>query len=84
LTKFFSENERTYFALKQYNPINIAGFFAAKEAAVKARGGTIAQYEIVHNGNGKPYVEYGGYSMQLSIAHEEEFAIAFVVYESEG
>jgi len=85
LTRFFTHGEQTYFANKTTVHIHAAGFFAAKEAAVKAAGGTVMNYEVVHEHSGKPHIvsrnPVVGTNLHLSISHEHEFAVAFVVYE---
>ena len=77
-----------------------AGFFAAKEALVKALGtgfGHIKanETEIRHNSKGVPFFvlydnaeqaekRLGTTNIMLSISHERDFAVAFVVIEGRG
>lgn len=93
--KLFTEKEIEYLSGKGNQPTSVAGLFAAKEAVSKAIGTGIGSVnwkdiEIIHDGNGKPYVnlmgkgkertkELGIDNMELSISHEEDYAIAFVV-----
>ena len=56
------------------------GRFAAKEAYIKAGHSNISysSIEIMNDHNGKPYFTNDNNSL-LSISHEKEYAIAFVV-----
>ena len=76
LTRIFSAREREYLSKKGNNPINIAGFFAAKEAAVKVFGGNIKDFEVLHDTNGRPYIHCKNGNYCASISHEREFAVA--------
>lgn len=62
----------------------LAGRFACKEAYVKALGtgiGKVAFQDItiLNDDLGKPYINYP--NTHVSIAHEKEYAIAYVVIE---
>lgn len=61
---------------------NYAGIFAAKEAYFKAIGTGITRpvrkVEILHTGNGKPYI-FGDENSDVSISHDGDFAIAVVI-----
>jgi holo-[acyl-carrier protein] synthase len=73
----------------------IAGRYAAKEAIVKALGYKNFSYtsiNILNDGTGRPYVEEPellirnsgakeSYTFHISISHEFDFAVAFVVLE---
>ncbi|MDD4688553.1 MAG: holo-ACP synthase [Eubacteriales bacterium] len=81
LNRVFTNNERDY-ASSKHNPFQTyAGMFAAKEAAVKAMGGVIDDYEILHNSDGKPYL-YDKKAF-LSISHCDSYAVAFVIAYTE-
>ena len=61
LNRIFTEREIVYIAKKNYNANTIAGIFAAKESVSKVLGTGIGyinwkDIEILHNENGKPYV----------------------------
>ncbi len=76
LDRVYTERERAY-AMERTNPYQTyAGMFAAKEAAVKAMGGLIEDYEILHDDQGKPFIN--GKSAHLSISHCDLYAVAFV------
>ena len=89
-----NESER---ALK--NKETAAGIYAAKEAFVKAVGTgfrkiTIGDIEVKKDDLGKPYfaflnealkfVEYNNATVHLTISHEREYAVAFVIIEGRG
>ena len=93
LDRFFTENERKYFALKNMNPQSIAASFAAKEAFSKAIGTGIRNFKfsdvgVCHDLLGKPYLEFFGKAkeivekrkldLSLSISHTETVATASV------
>ncbi len=58
---------------------SFAGIFAAKEAAVKAAGGRITDYEILHDKSGKPYISHNDFLFEISISHCKLYATAFVI-----
>lgn len=79
----------------------LAKRFAAKEAAAKALGTGFASgvrftdFEIGHEGNGRPSLSLLGHAAavaaemritacHLSISDEQQFAVAFVVFEGDG
>ena len=77
LDRVFTTDEKDY-ASSKHNPFpTYAGMWAAKEAAVKAMGGNISDYEIFHTPDGKPYLN--NVNTQLSISHCDNYAVAFVV-----
>ncbi len=85
LAKFFP-CERDY----EMSPERVAGWFAAKEAFIKAVGEGMATTPmskicIGYDPMGKPYI-YGdiipdGVKVHLSISHEKEMAVAVVILE---
>lgn len=75
--RVYTESERQYAKKKHNSTQTYAGIFAAKEACVKAMGGYIKDYEILHTDSGKPYAS--GKSIELSISHCREYATAFAV-----
>lgn len=97
INKLFSETEIEYFKIKKYRPEFIAARFAAKEAVAKAlgtgfRGFSFKDIEINRNLDGKPMVILkekankilqgkGKYEIHLSISHEFEMAVAYVIIE---
>ncbi|OFI07512.1 holo-[acyl-carrier-protein] synthase [Clostridium acetireducens DSM 10703] len=75
----------------------IAARFAAKEAVAKALGTGFVGFSfkdiiIKNNSSGMPYIilegqakklaeKYGYYKIHLSISHERDYAIAYVIWE---
>jgi len=98
IQRVFSMREQAYLAGK--GAASMAGLFAAKEAVAKAIGTGFAGFfpcdiEILHDENGKPYVQLHGkaegiikkttfgrcFSIHISISHSATDAIAFAVLE---
>lgn len=100
LYKVFTKDEIEYTKNTGYNPQTISGIFAAKEALSKLLGTGIGKVnwkdmEILHDEKGKPYVKLyneglnlsrnlGIENIQLSISHEKEYAMAFVIGEGKS
>ncbi len=98
LGRVFTKNEIEYINDLNYNSQTISGIFAAKEAISKLLGTGIGKVswkdiEILHNHKGAPYVKLynegmkiskglGIKNIKLSISHEREYAIAFVIGEN--
>lgn len=96
LNKTFTEKEMELFSEKKMRAQTIAGNFAAKEAFVKAlgigmRGITFKDIEVLRDELGKPYINLSDkvaekYSLEfnvlVSISHNKESAISFVILES--
>lgn len=97
-SRIFTENEIKYISKGGHKATTVGGIFAAKEAVSKALGTGIStvewkNIEVLHDGRGKPYInligngklrmtDLGIESMDLSISHEEDYAIAFVAGHS--
>lgn len=87
--RYFTEGEREYIRGKKNPYETAAGIFAAKEAFLKAKGTGIAKIllkdiEIRHDQLGKPYIytkENDGEEYHLSITHDGDYSVAFVVAE---
>lgn len=93
--KIFTLGEINYIEDKGHKSTTVAGLFAAKEAISKALGtgiGTLGwkDIEILHEAKGRPYINFTERGqkiidklsigeIQISISHETEYAIAFVV-----
>ena len=93
--KIFTPEEISYIEKKGHKATTVSGLFAAKEAVSKALGTGIGvlgwkDVEILHEPKGRPYInftergqkimeEIGIGELQISISHEREYAIAFVV-----
>ena len=59
----------------------LGGRFAVKEAFIKATGKkSFKEICCLNDGNGKPYIK--NFPCHVSISHENHYAIAFVVIES--
>lgn len=61
----------------------LAGRFAAKEAVVKAIDQKIllSEIEVLDDDRGKPVCSIEGYILHVSIAHEKDYATAYVICE---
>lgn len=79
LTRVFTSAEQEYVSAHGGKVGSFAGIFAAKEAAVKAAGGLITDYEVLHHQTGKPYILHKNMIIELSISHCEAYATAFVI-----
>lgn len=93
--KVFTSAEQAYVSTKSIQ--SAAGLWAAKEAVSKALGTgfvgfSMRDIEILHDENGKPYVELHegaqkrfeelcGKQLHVSISHESDTAIAFAIVE---
>ena len=88
--RIYTENEIKYCEEKKTQKYNsYAGKFSAKEAVYKALSEKIknfkwTDFEILNDKNGKPYVNIsikveGLKSIELSISHCHEYAIAYVI-----
>lgn len=85
--RIFSEDEQEYAGSKYFAERHYAGFWAAKEAYIKASGKTkmkLTDISVEHDINGAPRLRVRGVSSSsvlLSISHEDDYATAFVVIE---
>lgn len=79
LNRVFTKSEQEYVLSHGGSAGSFAGLFAAKEAAVKAAGGLITNYEILHEQTGKPYILHKDFIFELSISHCDAYATAFVI-----
>jgi len=86
--RFLSKKDRDYINKFRIQDEHIAGFWAAKEALVKAlnrKDFNFSAVTVAHDENGKPFFEFDGIEIEgklyLSISHERKFATAFVVWE---
>lgn len=91
--RVFTEYERSYCEKRAHPAASYAGLFCAKEAAVKALkcgfGGGImpCDIEIYHDKRGTPSLRacgkaallFGGYSVDVSISHDGDYAVAAVM-----
>ncbi|MBI5975490.1 holo-ACP synthase [Staphylococcus canis] len=68
----------------------LAGRFAVKEAFSKALGTGIGEevsFQSIHcenDANGKPYIQFDGYYVHVSISHTEHYAVSQVILEKVG
>lgn len=93
--RIFSENEIRYANQFTNNLEHFCGFFCVKEAFVKAIGDSGLHYseiEVLHDENGKPYINQTKYinsilrehfksRIEISISHCKEYATAVVLVE---
>jgi len=79
--KIFCEEEINY-CLSKKNPYqSFAARFCAKEAFIKALDGEVPDRRdiVVKVQEGKPFIEWDGVRFAVSLSHEKDKAIAFVV-----
>lgn len=92
LKRIFTENELDYCFKNKNSAPHLAARYCAKEATVKALSNLYdklipySKIEILKNENGSVYInilidELKKYNFSLSISHEKEKAIAFVVVD---
>jgi len=86
--RFLSDKEHAYIGRFRFKEEHVAGFWAAKEALVKAlnkRDFNFSSVSVIHDENGKPFFEFDGMEIEgnlhLSISHERKFATAVVIWE---
>lgn len=81
--RVLSEREYQIYSQKNDDLKNeyLASRFAAKEAIVKATNKrySINQIEILNDENGKPFCNVEG--IELSISHENNYSVAFAIYQ---
>ncbi len=97
LNKVFAKNEIEYCYEKKEPYHSLAVRFAAKEALIKAIGSEIyiplTQIEVTNSEEGRPLIKIQGElknffdkkkikHCHLSLSHEKEFGIAYVVLET--
>lgn len=95
LKRIFSKKEIEYANQFENKLEHFCGFFCVKEAFVKALDDTAIAYneiEVLHNENGKPYINITRYinsilrehfksRVEVSISHCREYATAVVLVE---
>ena len=90
IKRFYTDAEAEYIGKKENTA---AAFYAAKEAYAKALGTGFRAFglkdvEILHDSQGKPYIKTyknarrDGCNIQLSLSHDGDYAIAYVIIES--
>ena len=84
--KILSEKEKEYYEARTNKAETIAGFFAAKEAFMKATGKGLAlapmnEVEVLHEEEGAPYILFKGKTYSVSISDDGGLAIATVLFE---
>jgi len=93
--RIFTENEIEYCNQFENNLEHFCGFFCVKEAFVKALDDTAIHYsqiEVLHNENGKPYINMSHYihsilrehfksRVEISISHCKDYATAVVIVD---
>lgn len=89
----FTENEQKYFKLRSNSLETLAGMFAAKEAVLKSMHVGLEAYKLsdieINHDNYVPYLTFYGeikkeiearnLNFTLSISHDGDYAIAFVI-----
>ena len=97
LQRVYTTDEITY-CMRHSNPYpHLAVRFAAREALIKAMGGTygmtLRDIEVLNDDSGRPSLRlngdaarlltgFGKSKIHLSLSHEREYAVAFVLIES--
>ena len=90
ISRVYTKNERFYCQKFDDSSVHLAGMWCAKEAVVKACDGleiSVAEIEILHNQNGRPYVnmstklkqymDQNNFSkIDISISHTDDYAVA--------
>lgn len=93
--RIFSKNEIDYCKQFENKEEHFCGFFCVKEAFVKALGDAGVHYseiEVLHDEDGKPYINKTPYinsllrnhfksRIEISISHCKEYATAVVLVE---
>lgn len=94
LTRVYGSSELELWETRRKNPLFLAGNFCAKEAFSKAlgtgiRGFALSEVEVLRDELGKPYFRLSGNAARIvseknlafdvSISHEGDYAVAFVV-----
>lgn len=85
--RIFTSSEIEYINSKKDKIQTIAGLFAAKEAIAKALGRGFKglkpnHIEILHTKDGQPYSKVGQSLVNISIAHDGDYAIAVAILEN--
>src|SRR6266498_3058943 len=99
LRRIFTDGEIAY-CYKKKNPfLSLSARFAAKEALIKAIGHAVSvpfsDIEVMRSEKGRPminpkgklkefFIENSVGAANVSLSHENEYAIAFVVIEKDG
>ena len=97
IERIYTEDEVAY-CMHNINPYpHLAARFAAKESVIKAFGGayglTLKGIEVVNDSAGRPSIRlngdparlltgFGTAKIHLSLSHEREYALAFVIIET--
>ena len=90
LTRVYTQNELEYCFRNKNSAQHLAVRFCAKEAVIKAISNIyektlpLNKIEILNHSNGSPYVnilenELKNYRFEISLSHEKQKAIAFVI-----
>ncbi len=86
IRKTFTVSERQEASKRSSKHTYYATRFCAKEAIYKAihaiHACTLCDIEILSDDDGAPYCTMEEYAIQVSIAHEKAYAIAYAIVES--
>lgn len=83
--KILSEKEWAIYQVHAQPATYLAGRFAGKEAFIKAyRTSPLPQLdtiEVLHEADGAPYILFENTQFPISISHDGDYCIAFVIIE---
>ena len=94
LKRVYTEKELEYCLAKKFPAKHLAARFCAKEAVIKAMSNvypktlSLNEIEVLKNENGSPYIKLHNceknFDISVSLSHDREKAIAFVVLNDEA
>ena len=87
LRHVLSEAEMAEYLHRKDSVAYVAGRFAAKEAILKClvdkKITDLTEISVINGPSGEPIVEYGNFSIRVSISHEIDYTVAVAILETE-